>query len=446
MQMDDRLVRMPALGETTPEGTVARWRRAPGDRVSAGEAIAEIVTDKVSEELLSPVDGILGTHLVAAGQAASVGAPLVSVLPDAGSGTPMPLMTSPPQTANPVPNGSKFSSPNTRGATGGPHLGVPGFEQATASVSDLTLPAAGAASESAARSSPLVRRLADEHGIDLATVVGTGPGGRITKDDIVGAVAAKARSGSTSPEDPAPDTELHAPSPLRQVIASNLVRAVQGVPQAWTLVEVDATGLLSFRDANRSAVASRTGLKLSVFATFVHVVAQTISAHPLINGSWREGSGGVGAVGEAGGRVVTYRSVNAGIAVARPGGGLLVPVIRNAAKLPLDRLVSELDSAVSGARAGTLGADAYSGATVTLNNTGALGSVISQPILPSGTSAIIAFEAIVKRPVVVAGDAIAIRPMVNVCLTFDHRVLDGLEACSFLQRLKQSLEGLSGHS
>ena len=128
--------------------------------------------------------------------------------------------------------------------------------------------------------------------------------------------------------------------------------------------------------------------------------------------------------------------------VARPSGGLLVPVIRNASDMALNTLVSALDAAVSGARNGALGADSYVGATVTLNNTGALGSVVSQPILPAGTSAIIAFEAIVKRPVVVAGDAIAIRPMVNVCLTFDHRVLDGLEACSFLQALKQSLEGL----
>jgi 2-oxoisovalerate dehydrogenase E2 component (dihydrolipoyl transacylase) len=207
-------------------------------------------------------------------------------------------------------------------------------------------------------------------------------------------------------------------------------------------VEVDASALLAWRDAHRESVHARTGLTLSAFAAFVHVASRVVAAHPLLNASWHEGPGGVGAIGEAGGRVVVHRTVNAGIAVARPSGGLLVPVIRDAPGLALDALAVALDNAVRGAREGTLSADRYSGATVTLNNTGALGSVVSQPILPPKTSAIVAFEAIVKRPVVVAGDAIAIRPMVNICLTFDHRVLDGLEACNFLSDVKRSLETL----
>lgn len=403
MKSDETLVRMPSLGEATTEGTIARWLRGAGDRVTTGDVIAEIVTDKVSEELRAPVDGILGRPLVASGNVSLVGTVLVTI-------TPVPPLE---QSLPPVGMGE--SVPPTTSLAG---------------------------TDTPARTSPLVRRLADEHGIDLATVAGTGPGGRVTKDDVIAAMALRARGTGAVPSVSMPDEEVLSPSPLRQVIAANLVRAVQGVPQAWTLIEVDATALLAFRDARRELVKARTGVTLGAFASFVHVATQVITSHPLVNASWREGSGPPGVIGESGGRVVTRRSVHAGIAVARPSGGLLVPVIRNASDMALNTLVSALDAAVSGARNGALGADSYVGATVTLNNTGALGSVVSQPILPAGTSAIIAFEAIVKRPVVVAGDAIAIRPMVNVCLTFDHRVLDGLEACSFLQALKQSLEGL----
>ena len=443
MQNHDHTVIMPALGEASTEGTIARWLRGPGDRISAGETLAEIVTDKVSEELLAPISGTVGPLLIAAGRSAPVGTPLVRISPATIEGT----------TGSPL--GTAHES--TWQVVGDQPTATQALQSSTSAQQTRQ-----ASYDATARVAPLVRRLADEHGIDLTTVVGSGPGGRFTKDDIVGAVARKSsiRANSANPTDadgpnplapfPArevgtPDTaevQIHPPSPLRQAIAANLVRAVQGAPQAWTLTEVDASALLAYRDAQRAAIQARTGLVLSGFAAFVYVAARSIAAHPLINGAWRDGPGGIGAIGEAGGRVVTHRTVNAGIAVARPGGGLLVPVLRNAAELPLDALVSALDTAVSGARAGTLGADAYTGGTVTLNNTGALGSVVSQPILPHGTSAIITFEAIVKRPVVVADDAIAIRPMVNICLTFDHRVLDGLEACAFLQDLKRSLEGL----
>ena len=423
MQNHDHTVTMPALGEASTEGTIARWLRGPGDRISAGDTLAEIVTDKVSEELRAPISGTIGPLLVAAGGSAPVGAPLVRISPATVERTTgSPTSTQPESTLQVV--GYTPTAPRAAQST-------------TEAQRTLRAP-----SDATARVAPLVRRLAEEHGIDLTAVVGTGPGGRVTKDDIVGAVELKSsiEANATNPTDS--DVQILPPSPLRQAIAANLVRAVQAAPQAWTITEVDASALLAYRDANRAAVEARTGIVLSSFASFVYVAARSIAAHPLINGAWREGPGGIGAIGEAGGRVVTHRTVNAGIAVARAGGGLLVPVVRNAAELPLDQLVGALDTAVSGARAGTLGADAYTGTTVTLNNTGALGSVVSQPILPHGTAAIIAFEAIVKRPVVVAGDAIAIRPIVNICLTFDHRVLDGLEACGFLQDLKRSLESL----
>jgi 2-oxoisovalerate dehydrogenase E2 component (dihydrolipoyl transacylase) len=435
MQNDDanaQVVRMPSLGTMTTEGTVARWLRLPGDRVLAGEVIAEIVTDKVSEELLTPLAGTLGPHIVAAGQVAPVGTALVVISPD---------------------------WPRTEGPSAS-HAHIDGLQPEMAADAKPQLD-----TDARARSSPLVRRLADEHHIDLSTVLGSGPGGRVTKDDIAAVV--QKRGQSTRPVDSDPvaadvsstpeptaalisrvtslngqAVDVLAPSSLRQTVAANLVRAVQGVPQAWTLVEVDATALLAFRDTNRATIQAMTGLILGSFTVFVSVATQAIADHPLLNGAWRDGPDGVGAIGDAGGRIVTYRDVNAGIAVARPSGGVFVPVVRDAARLDLATLAVALDAAINGARENTLKADGYAGATVTLNNTGALGSVVSHPILPTCTSAIITLEAIVRRPVVVAGDAITIRPMVNVCLTFDHRVLDGLEACAFLQDLKRRLETL----
>ncbi len=430
------VVPMPALGAASLEATVVRWLRSPGDYVSAGDLIAEIVTDKVSDDLRTPVDGVLGTPLVLAGQVAAVGTPLVVIVAAiAASGPVLPL------------------SPPGGGAGGG---------------------GAGDAS----RSSPLVRRLAAENGIPLNEVIGSGPGGRVTKDDIVAAIAAF-RRGAVPPapfpplprseEGPRPSPlspresfqqgaharitmasfptgtsheELLPVSPLRQAIAANLVRAIHDVPHAWTLVEVDASSLLACRDDRRDGVRTRTGVALTTFTLVVHALARVVATHPLLNGSWRDGPGGSALVGDAGGRVAVRRHLNLGIAVARPGGGLVVPVIADADQLDLDATAVALERVVAGARSATLPPDAYHGATFTLNNTGALGSVASMPIPPAGTSAILAFEAIVKRAVVVGGDAIAVRPMVNLCLTFDHRVMDGQEACAFMQDARRALEGL----
>ena len=475
-----QVVTMPSFGETMTEGTVARWLRRAGDRVAAGEVIAEIVTDKVSEELVAPIDGTLGPLLVSAGQTASTGTALASIVRLESTNPPLRAANAAAGTAvDQTPDGQGWSrSPQTNNSPADAH----------------------------ARSSPLVRRIADEHRIDLSTVVGTGPSGRVTKDDILASVKLRevrrsseapvpppnpstregvglgpAASGRTLSDDqtlgytqgpstpaqaPAPSVAnqpqlavvqtpsfdstpqfavrgtVLAPSSLRQSIAANLVRAVQGVPQAWTMVEVDASALLAYRDAWRPTMKGSTGIDLGVFPTFAFVASRALANHPLLNSAWQDGPNGVGTIGELGGRIVTFRDINLGIAVARPSGGLFVPVVRDVIRLDLASFAAALDTAINGARDGTLRADEYTGGTVTFNNTGALGSVISQPILPANTSAILTFEAIVKRPVVVSGDAIAVRPIVNVCLTFDHRVLDGLEACGFLQDLKQRLESL----
>lgn len=424
-------VAMPSLGEQATECTLVKWLKAPGDNVAEGEPIAEVVTDKVSAEVVSPVSGRLGPLLVPPGLTVATGTTIATVIPSVGTTRSM--------------------------STDGPTQRPVSIEAIVADTPDALT-----------RTSPLVRRLAQENGIDLHRVPATGPGGRVTKDDILAFI--NSRSQATTPPPPyerpsgrLPETthvahsspvptatsvtpddhEILPSSALRQAIAAHLVRSVQTIPQAWTLVEVDVSGLNSFRQAHRDGFRSRHGIDLSVFALFAHTVVGVLSRHPLLNATWNDGPDGPEARGAGGGRVTVHRRINLGVAVARPGGGLLVPCVPDAGRLSASGLVAEMRRIIDGARDNTLGASAYAGTTMTINNTGALGSVTSQPILPEGTSAILTLEAIMRRPVVVGNDAIAIRPITNVCLTFDHRVLDGQEACAFLQELKSELERLS---
>ena len=423
-------VAMPSLGEQATECTLVKWLKAPGDNVTAGDPIAEVVTDKVSAEVVSPVSGRLGPLLVPPGVTVATGTTIATVVPSVGT----------------------TGSVSTDGPTQRP----------------VSLIAIVDAPDALTRTSPLVRRLARENGIDLRRVPATGPGGRVTKDDILAFIGSSSQA-TTPPEahdrlegrlpetihvahsSPVPnatpatpdDHEILPPSTLRQAIAEHLVRSVRTIPQAWTLVEVDMSGLNSWRQAHRDGFRTRHGIDLSLFALFAHTVVGVLSRHPLLNATWNEGPDGPEARGAGGGRVTVHRRINLGVAVARPGGGLLVPCVPDAGRLSVSGLVGEMRRIIDGARDNTLGVSAYAGTSMTINNTGALGSVTSQPILPEGTSAILTLEAITRRPVIIGIDSFAIRPIANVCLTFDHRVLDGQEACAFLQELKSELERLS---
>ncbi len=423
-------VAMPALGEQATECTLVKWLKAPGDNVTAGDPIAEVVTDKVSAEVVSPVSGRLGPLLVPPGVTVATGTTIATVVPSVGT----------------------TGSVSTDGPTQRP----------------VSLIAIVDAPDALTRTSPLVRRLARENGIDLRRVPATGPGGRVTKDDILAFIGSSSQA-TTPPEahdrlegrlpetihvahsSPVPnatpatpdDHEILPPSTLRQAIAAHLVRSVRTIPQAWTLVEVEMSGINSWRQAHRDGFRTRHGIDLSLFALFAHTVVGVLSRHPLLNATWNEGPDGPEARGAGGGRVTVHRRINLGVAVARPGGGLLVPCVPDAGRLSVSGLVGEMRRIIDGARDNTLGVSAYAGTSMTINNTGALGSVTSQPILPEGTSAILTLEAITRRPVIIGIDSFAIRPIANVCLTFDHRVLDGQEACAFLQELKSELERLS---
>ena len=316
--------------------------------------------------------------------------------------------------------------------------------------------------------SPLVARLAALHGVDLSTVRGTGEGARITKQDVLraaesaseadaaptdegeSAAADAAPAAPGAPADPEAPAATEAPpapfpdagegregaatsevplSPVRRAIAEHMVRAAREIPAAWSMVEVDVSGLVRAREARRAEFERAHGASLTYLPFAAKAVADALLRHPLLNARWD------------GDRITLHHRVDLGVAMATDAG-LIVPVVFDAAPRSIAEIAVELRRLVIAARAGALRVEDVQGGTFTLNNTGALGSVASGPIINHPQAAILTTEAVVKRPVVVEGDAIAVRSMMNLCLAFDHRVCDGAQAAAFLLDVKRSLEAV----
>ncbi len=445
-------INMPQLGESVAEGTIGRWLKRPGDRVEQDEPLAEIITDKVNAELPCPIAGQVEALLVEEGATVAVGTPIARI----AETTNAVSAGQPPAEAAPVE-----PAPADVGMFAGTLESLDAPVAPARSASAAAAPAsASAADESAARrvrSSPLVRRLAEEHQVDLRLVPGTGMGGRVTKDDILSylaqrgqAAAQVAQSAPTAPAAPpsssvpavavsapgpaltpapapvAPGEERLLLTPMRRMIAEHLSRTHQTVPSAWTMVEVDVTGLVRWRERARDDFRRREGVPLTYVAPFIQVVVEALKEQPLLNAVWGED------------HIRLRRRIHVGVAVALDDG-LIVPVLHDADERNLVGIARGLADLVARARAGTLAPSDVQGATFTVNNTGAFGSIVSVPIVPQGQTGILTMEAIVKRAVIV-DDAIAIRSMMNVCLAFDHRVVDGAAVGRFLQSIKQRLE------
>ena len=380
-------VTMPEVAETIVEGTIAQWLKHPGDPVERYESIAEIVTDKVTLELPSPAAGFMGELLVAEGETVTVGTPIaiLQAAPDADS------------TPRPAP-------------------------EAQASAENSAAPAANSRQ---ARHSPLVRRLAEEHGIDLSTVQGTGAGGRITKADVL--QAAEKNSAGNGVAAAASGGTL---DPVRRAIALRMTQSARDIPHAWTMMEVDVSGLVALVKGLKEEFRSREGVNLTYLPFILQAVASALRSAPEVNSSWQDD------------RIVLKNEINLGIAVARDKG-LIVPVLKNADRKTVAELTRDANSLIEKARDDKLGPADVQGGTFTVNNTGALGSVLSMPLINPPQAAIMTTEAIVKRPVVIGDDAIAVRSMMNLCLSFDHRALDGDQAIRFLARVKELLEGIT---
>ena len=378
-------VTMPEVAETIVEGTISRWLKQPGDPVERYESIAEIVTDKVTLELPSPAAGFMGELLVAEGDTVAVDTPIAIIETTVVSEAPKSVS----QALPPTP------------------------ENAAQNTNDRQ-----------ARHSPLVRRLAEEHGIDLSSLQGTGAGGRITKADVLQAAEKRGTGNGASGG---------ALDPVRRAIAQRMTQSAHDIPHAWTVMEVDVSGLVALVKGLKEEFRSRERVNLTYLPFILQAVASALRSAPEVNSSWQDD------------RIVLKNEINLGIAVARDKG-LIVPVLKNADRKTVVELTRDANSIIEKARDDKLGPADVQGGTFTVNNTGALGSVLSMPLINPPQAAIMTTEAIVKRPVVIGDDAIAVRSMMNLCLSFDHRVLDGDQAIRFLARVKGLLEGISAET
>jgi 2-oxoglutarate dehydrogenase dihydrolipoamide succinyltransferase (E2 component) len=415
-------IKMPQLGESVTEGTVDKWLKHEGDFVKRDEPLVEVVTDKVNAEIPSPFEGKLVKIAVAEGETVRVG----SVIAQIETGASTAAATAPePKEAKPAQAEAAQTEAPPEPARG----------KAPASIAP-SAPAAAPTDGERARLSPAVRKLAAEHGIDPTSLRGSGMGGRVTRDDVLEALAggeaapqAPPKPQPSAPEPARPDgkrEELVKLSVMRKSIAEHMVRSLATSPHAWTLQEVDVTTLVRYREAEKDSFKSRHGVTLTYLPFVAQIVCEALKEFAWLNSSWSDEG------------VILKHYVNLGIAVSIPDG-LIVPVVKDADQLGFTDLVQVINDLVERARNKQLKIDDVQGGTFTLNNTGATGSIASQPIINQPQAAILTTESIIKRAVVI-DDAIAIRHMMNMCLSFDHRIIDGMMAGQFLNTVKQRLE------
>lgn len=428
-------VTMPALGESVTEGTVTRWLKAEGDHVAVDEPLLEVSTDKVDTEIPSPVAGTLQKIVVAVDQVVPVGAELAIIADGAAATTPAPVAT-PPVVAAPV------ATPPAVAAPVAPVIAAPVAPVVVAPSVVALAPATPSPSDSA-YVTPIVRKLASELGVNLSQVTGTGVGGRIRKEDIE-ALAKPAATPASQATPAAPSARSAAPvatsplrgqtvtmSRLRKVIAARMVESLHVSAQLTTVVEVDVTKIARLRDQAKSNFEAREGVKLSFLPFFTVAVCEALKQHPVVNSSVE-------------GDQITYHSAeHLGIAVDTERG-LLVPVIRDAGDLNMGGFARKIADLAARTRDNKVTPDELGGGTFTLTNTGSRGALFDTPIINQPQVAILGLGSIVKRPMVVkgadGGETIAIRSMVYLALSYDHRVVDGADAARFLVTLKDRLE------
>jgi len=441
---------MPQLGESVTEGTIAKWLKQVGDQINQYDSLAEVITDKVNAEIPSEFVGTLTEILVEEGATVAVGTP-IAVISEAGQAPAPAAAAAPAPAATPAPAAAPAAPAATNAAA-----------------------APIARAEGGARFSPAVMRLLQENNLDPNQITGTGAGGRITRKDVLAVIEAGGTPAAApaltktqedlatvaAPTKPAtgltelgahgvgaPNVAPAAPAPaaakpaynvadgdqvieatnIRKTIARRMVESKHNAPHAWTMMEVDVTNLSKFRNANKDAFKAKEGVSLTFLPFFIKAVVEAIKEYPIINSTWQDD------------KIIIKKDINISIAVAGDNA-LFVPVIKNADRLSILGLAHAINDLAKRARAGRLTADDMSGGTFTVNNTGAFGSIQSMPIINAPQAAILSMESIVKRPVVMPDDSFAIRSMMNMCMSLDHRVLDGWVCGQFLQSVKKRLE------
>jgi pyruvate dehydrogenase E2 component (dihydrolipoamide acetyltransferase) len=447
-------VTMPQLGETVVEGTITKWLKQEGERVEQDEPLFEISTDKVDTEVPSPAAGTLTKILVPEGQTVSVKTPIAEI-DGAGAGAePAAAAGAPPDSAREPaePPPAPGPPPEPERVAGSGSIPAPAAPQPPAQAPDE--PDAGAGSAAALTDhgprsqilSPLVRRLAEDKAVDLSQVIGTGTGGRITKNDVLAYAAARPAGPEAAPSAPTPAEPVPAAAPqlapapavagggeevlpmsvVRKTIAEHMTRSLQVSARAWNMVEVDMERIARLRERVKEAFKVREGFNLTYMPFLSRAVVDALLAFPLVNSELR------------GEEIVVKHYVNLGIAVSYDQG-LIVPVVRGADGMNLIGLARAITDLATRARGHQLKPDEVHAGTFTITNPGPFGSILSVPIINQPQTGILAFDAVVKRPVVV-DDAIAVHHMVYVSMSWDHRVIDGAVASQFLARIKENME------
>ncbi len=413
-------IELPHVGESVTEGVIGKWLKQVGDSVEKYDPLVEVVTDKVNMEVPAPATGTLTSILVEEGATVPMGEAIAEMAVEGGeaeTAAEATVAASDDQATQETP-----SDGQARADRVGTLLRDVAPVGPTGSGGPIST-GAGMVASRGGRYSPAVLRLAEQHDVDLSQVTGTGIGGRVTRKDVQSYIDARDSKPAAME-----DGERVPLTPVRRMIAENMMKSATTIPEAWTLVEADVTGLVRLRERTKADFARREGVDLTYLAFVVKVVAEALKEHRMVNSSWD---------GDA---IILKKRVNVGVAVAAPDG-LVVPVIHDADRLSVAGAARAIDDLVIRARGGKLGLGDVQGGTFTINNTGALGSVVGKAIINPPEAAILNTESIVKRPVVV-GDAIAIRSIMNLCLTFDHRILDGAEASAFIADVKRRLEAI----
>jgi len=418
------IITMPALGESVSEGTVTRWLKNVGDSVAVDEALLEVSTDKVDTEIPSPVAGTLISIDVAVDSTVPVGARLAVIAGAGAVAAPVaPAAPTPPPVATPV-------------------------APVVAAAPVVVAPVAPVSQPQDSYVTPIVRKLASELGVNLATVKATGIGGRIRREDVEAAAkpAAAAPVTATAPSAPRTSAPVAASplrgttvtmSRLRKVIAARMVESLAVSAQLTTVIEVDVTKIARIRDRAKASFEAREGVKLSFLPFFSVAVCEALKQHPVLNSSVE-------------GDQITYHGAEHLAIAVDTERGLLVPVIANAGDLNMGGVARKIADLAARTRDNKVNPDELSGGTFTITNTGSRGALFDTPIINQPQVAILGLGAIVKRPMVVrgedGGETIAIRSMVYLALSYDHRVVDGADAARFLVTLKERLEGGSYES
>jgi pyruvate dehydrogenase E2 component (dihydrolipoamide acetyltransferase) len=426
---------MPELGESIVEGTIVRWLKQEGDSVQEDEPIVEIMTDKVNTELPAPASGILQQILAAEGATVKVGQELALIAAASEVATPAEPAAPTPATAPPPVEAVGFYG---------------GGEEPTPVAASTPAPPAPTPSDGQTRSatgqpfiSPVVSKIAREHGIsheELLTIPGTGTGGRVTRKDIEAYIAQRKAAPAPAPQPvaaPAPQPvapregeEIIPLVGMRKVIAEHLTKSYQTAVHVTTVIQVDVSKLVEFRERNKESFQQQYGVRLTYTPFFVKACTDALLEFPMLNATLQDD------------QIIVRHYVHMGVAVAlgeRGEEGLIVPVIRDAHKKSLIDIARELEDIAARARNKTIGVAEVQGATFTLTNPGSYGALIGTPIINYPQTAILGTYAIVKQPIVI-DDMIAIRPMMNLCLSYDHRLIDGMYAGRFLQRVKRAIE------